>query len=117
MSIPCCPLTPNPQTYLYFFFLFQTRCWLHNKLIDRLILTAPIHFKRSIGEQEMQCEISSNLFPSRIKLFYLDSLRVSTSSFWLIYSFNCHAFIKINKKLYAFSLFFITAINVFITFW
>ncbi len=58
-----------------------------------LILTAPIHYRGSIGEQVMWCYISPNLFWWRNKLIYiLDDLRVRTFSanfhFWVNYCFK-----------------------------
>ncbi len=46
-----------------------------------LILTAPIHWGGSIGEQVMECYISLNLFPWRNKrIYFLNGLRVSKFS-------------------------------------
>ncbi len=55
--------------------------WCFYQLFGNLILTAPIHCRGYIGQQEMQCYISSNLFWWRSKVMYiLDALRLSTFS-------------------------------------
>ncbi len=55
-----------------------------------LILTAPIHFRASTGEQVMECYISPYLVKKNS--YILDWLRVSTLSahfhFWVKYSFK-----------------------------
>ncbi len=49
---------------LWIIVMFLSAVWI-------LILTAPIHCRGSIGEQVMQCKISSNLFRWRNKLIYI----------------------------------------------